>query len=360
MRLLFSFAGGEGHLQPLLPLARAAAEAGHEVAVGGAAALAGVAAGLAYLPSGPDVVAQWVPLKPVDPEHEIRAIADSFAGWMARRRAADLIGLCERWRPDVLVRDELDFGAAVAAERLGIPHATVLVIAAGGFVRPDVVAGPLDRLRAEHGLAADPDLAAARGRLVLSPFPPSFREPAHAANGFRPYEVDRRAAGRAVYVTLGTIFNTESGDLLARVLAGVRELPVPVVVTVGRARDPAELGSQPANVHLTRYVPQSLLLPECAAVVSHAGSGSVTAALAHGLPVVCIPLGADQPRNAARCTTLGAGLALDAVTATPAAIRTATAAVLTEPAYREAARRLQAEVAALPSPADAVTLLERL
>lgn len=45
------------------------------------------------------------------------------------------------------------------AERLALPYATVLVIAAGSFIRPELVAAPLDEVRAEHGLPADPDLA---------------------------------------------------------------------------------------------------------------------------------------------------------------------------------------------------------
>jgi MGT family glycosyltransferase len=172
--------------------------------------------------------------------------------------------------------------------------------------------------------------------------------------------VGRLGGGPIVYVTLGTIFNTESGDLFGRIVAGVRRLPVEVVVTVGRGLDPAELGAQPRNVHVEQYVPQSLLLPHCAAVVSHAGSGSVTGALEHGLPLVCIPMGADQPLNAARCTALGVGRALDAVALTPGDVFAATSAVLTEPGYRQAAARLQAEIAALPSVPYAVTLLERL
>lgn len=376
VRLLFSFVGGEGHLQPLLPLARTAATAGHVVAVTGALALAPLvqAAGLTFVPTGPDVVPQRVPLRPVDPEREERVVRESIAGRMGRARAADLLPLCTRWRPDVLVRDEMDFGAAVIAERLGIPHASVLVAAAGAFVRPALVAEPLDRLRAEHGLARDPDLAALHRYLVLSPFPPSFREPADplpaTAHAFRsssapeacttPSVVERLRGAPTVYVTLGTIFNTESGDLFSRVLAGVRELPVEVVVTVGRAMDPARLGHQPGNVHVERYVPQSLLLPHCAAVVTHAGSGSVTGALEHGLPLVCIPMGADQPRNAARCSALGVGRALDAVALTPEDVRAATVAVLTEPGYRRAAARLQGEIHALPAPASAVALLERL
>ena len=114
-----------------------------------------------------------------------------------------------------------------------------------------------------------------------------------------------------VYFTLGTIFNLESGDLFERVLAGLSGLPVSVVVTVGREVDPKALGPQPGNVRVEQYVPQSLLLPRCDLVVSHAGSGSVVGALAHGLPMVLLPIGADQPLNAARCEALGVARVLD-------------------------------------------------
>jgi UDP:flavonoid glycosyltransferase YjiC (YdhE family) len=376
VRLLFSFVGGEGHLRPLLPLAQAALAAGDDVAVTGAASLRQVveSAGLPFVPSGPDVVPVRVPLQPVDMNREERGIREAFAGRVATSRAADLLPLCEQWRPDVVVRDEMDFGAAVVAEHLGIPHANVLVIAAGGFVRPELVADPLDRLRAEYGLPPDPGLAALSRYLVLTPVPVGYRDPADplpaTTHAFRSSSapggsasapvVERLRGGPTVCVTLGTIVNTESGDLFPRVLAGVRELPVEVVVTVGRGMEPAELGPQPGNVHIERYVPQSLLLPHCAAVVSHAGSGSVTGALAHGLPMVCIPIGADQPLNAARCAALGVGRELDAMTVTPDEVREATMAVLTDPGYRRAAARLQAEIAAMPAAADAVGLLERL
>jgi UDP:flavonoid glycosyltransferase YjiC (YdhE family) len=376
MRALISFVGGEGHLQPLIPLALAASAAGHEVTVSGAAALAPVAAasGLAFVASGPDAVSQRVPLQPVDMAREERGVREAFAGRVARSRATDLLALCVRWRPDVVVRDEMDFGAAVVAEHLSIPHASVLVIAAGGFVRPDVVAEALDRLRAEYRLPPDPGLAMLSRYLVLCPFPPSYRDPADplpatahpfgsSAAPVRPAAeplIERRGRRRTVYVTLGTIVNTESGDLFPRVLAGVRELPVEVVVTVGRGMDPGELGIQPPNVHVTRYLPRSEVLPRCAAAVTHAGSGSVIGALAHGVPLVCIPIGADQPLNARRCTALGVGRALDAMTATAEQVREAVSAVLIEPGYRHAAARLQAEIAALPAPAAAVGLLERL
>jgi MGT family glycosyltransferase len=164
----------------------------------------------------------------------------------------------------------------------------------------------------------------------------------------------------AVYFTLGTVFNLESGDLFERVLAGLRDLSLNVIATVGREIDPAEFGPQPAHIQIMQYIPQSVILPHCAVVVSHGGSGSVIGALAHGLPMVLIPMGADQPYNAARCEELGVACLLDAIEATPETVREAVSTVLSDSGYRRAAERMRDEIAALPEPAYAVTLLERL
>ena len=161
-------------------------------------------------------------------------------------------------------------------------------------------------------------------------------------------------------MTLGTVFAQESGDLFPRLIAAVRDLPVDVLVTVGPAIDPAELGPQPAHVRVERSVPLADVLPRCAAVVTHGGSGTVVAALAAGVPCVVLPLGADQPWNADRVAALGAGLVLDATTATPTQVRAALTEVLTVPAFRRAAEALQAEVAALPGGERAADELERL
>jgi MGT family glycosyltransferase len=264
----------------------------------------------------------------------------------------------------------------IAAERLGVAHATVLVMAAGSFVRREVVAARLSALRAEHGLSADPDLTMPRRHLVVSPFPPSFRDPAHPlpSNAFsiRPEPVapegldasppwlSARRERPIVYFTLGTVFNTESGDLFERALAAFRELPAEVVLTVGREVNPARFGPQPEHIHIERYIPQSRLLPYCELMVNHGGSGSVIGALTHGLPMVVIPLGADQSLNAARCEQLGVGRALDAVRADAKAIRDTVDGVLRSTSYRAAARAIRDEIAALPGPETAVPLLERL
>lgn len=381
VRVLFTFAGGNGHFEPLVPIARAVEAAGHTVAFAGqpvmlpaieAAGFTAFATAGATLSSTPE----RLPLLKLDLDREDRDLREGFATRLARVRAAAVLALCAAWQPDLLVCDEIDFGAMVAAERLGLPYATMLVIAAGSFVRKEVVGEPLNELRAEHGLPPDPDLAMLSRYLVLSPFPPSYRDPAFplpaTAHSIRPLRLGAAQndtvppwmahlnGAPTVYFTLGTVFNVESGDLFERVLAGLHELPINVIATVGREIDPAGFGPQPANIQIAQYISQSAVLPHCAAVVSHGGSGSVIGALAHGLPMVLIPIGADQPYNAARCAKLGVARLLDAVEATPETVGAALTTVLADPGYRRAAERLRDEIAALPEPAHAVTLLERL
>ena len=381
MRVLFTFAGGSGHAEPLVPIAGAVQAAGHSIAFAGrrAAVTPLEGHGFTLFPdqaatsSGPATI---TPLREVDMEREYRTLRDAYADRFARAAVTRLLELSVEWEPDIVVCDEVDFGSMIAAERLGLPHATVLVTAAGSFVRPDVVAEPLDALRAEHGLPPDPGLAMLARDLVLSPFPPSFRDPAFPLPpntlSIRPSAVDPAATDVAlpwppnrsdvptVYFTLGTVFNRESGDLFARVLAGLRDLPINVVVTVGRHLDPDVVGPQPENVHVERYISQSALLPHCDLVLNHGGSGSVIGSLGHGVPLVVLPMGADQPLNAARCEQLGVGIVLDAVSATPRSVGEAVTAVLDDRNYRVAADRVRDEIAELPGTDSAVTLLEQL
>jgi UDP:flavonoid glycosyltransferase YjiC (YdhE family) len=374
LRLLFTFAGGTGHFLPLVPLARAAEAAGHAVAFAGQEGMVATVeeTGFAAFDTGGGTLlraTERTPLLPLDPRREERAVRETYAGRVARSRAGTVLALSDGWRPDVLVCEEVDFGAVIAAERRGLPYASFLSIASGSFDWAALAAAPLNELRAEHGLAPDPGLEMLRRHLVLSPFPASFRDPRfplpRTTQLVRPASPEAERAfedrdGPLVYFTLGTIFNLESGDLFERVLAGLRELPATVVVTTGREVDPAALGPKPPNVHVEGYVPQAALLPRCDLVVSHGGSGSVIGALAHGVPLVLLPMGADQPFNAARCEALGVAAVLDAVQATPADVRDAAARVLGEQSYRDAAGRLRDEIAAMPPPAEAVSLLDRL
>jgi UDP:flavonoid glycosyltransferase YjiC (YdhE family) len=374
VRVLFSFVGARGHLEPLVPLARVAQDAGHNVAF--AASPSGVPTveklGFSALPIGPpddDTPPRRIPLREVDLEREAREFRERFVQHGAGMRAPAVAALCAEWEPELVVVEETDYGALFAAERLGLPYATVLVLAAGNFVRGEAAEELLRDLRADHGLPPDPELAMTGRYLVLAPFPPSYRDPEHplpaTAHYFRPYAPPSPARDGdgppTVYFTLGTVFNLESGDLFDRVIQGLRGLPVDVVATVGPHIDAAEeFGPLPDNFRVEQYIPQAEILPRASVVVSHGGSGSVLGALAHGLPQVLIPIGADQPLNGARCEELGVAIVLDPIAATPETVREAVSMVLSDPAYRTAAERLRDEFRALPGPEHALTLLEEL
>lgn len=378
MRVLFTFAGGAGHFIPLLPIARAMAAVGHEVAFGAQAALLPTVRrhGFQAHDTGGNTFrdeSERLPLRKLDMDREIRAVRNGYAGSIARQRALAILALAASWKPDLLVCDEMDFGSMIAAERLSVPYATVLVIASGMLAHHHLLAEPLNTLRAEHGLPPDPDLAMLSRHLVLSPFPPSLRDPhsplPSTALSFHPDQVaqDQSPAWIAelpdlpsVYVTLGTVFNVESGDLFVRLLEGVRTLSVNVIVTVGPQIDPRELGPQPENVRVERYVSQGALLPHCALVVSHAGSGTVFGALSNGIPMLLLPMGADQPFNAQRCEELGVASVLDPMDCTPEMVRREAARLLASSAHRLAAERIKDEIAALPRQETAMALLHKL
>jgi UDP:flavonoid glycosyltransferase YjiC (YdhE family) len=371
--MLFGFAGGSGHADPLLPIARAAGAAGHEVAFACEPWMVERIArrGFDAHPvgtTGPAVATDTIiPLLEFDQQREESAITHHFASRLAGERAEGITELARTWRADLIVCDEVDFGAVVAADVRRVPAVRVSVIAAGGFLRPEIVAPALDAVRAAHGLGVDPDLVRLRACPTIAPMPPSLRDPddplpRHTLH-IRPGDgsaVSTSTSGTrpTVYATLGTIFNMESGDLFDRLIAALNGLGVDAIVTVGPQLDPTRFDAAP-NVRVERFVAQEELLPRCDAVVSHAGSGSVIGAIAHGLPSVLLPIGADQPNNARRCVALGVAVTLDPIRATPSEIGAAITTVLREPSYRANARALAAETAALPGPDAAVALIER-
>jgi MGT family glycosyltransferase len=167
------------------------------------------------------------------------------------------------------------------------------------------------------------------------------------------------ASGDLAYVTFGTVFNVVDEGFRAAVLAAA-DVAEEVLVTVGRAADPALLGDVPGNVTVERFVPQAEVLPRSAVVVCHGGSGTVLAALAHGVPVLCLPRGADQFANATNVARVGAGADLRGPAAgDPAALRAALHDLLHGPGPRAAAAALAAEIAAMPSPDQVAEALER-
>ena len=158
---------------------------------------------------------------------------------------------------------------------------------------------------------------------------------------------------------MGTVWNRDL-SLFTRVIDALRDEPVTLLVTVGRQNDPADLGPLPDNVVVRRYVPQAELLPHCRAVVTHGGAGTTLGALAHGLPLVVLPQGADQYANADAVVAAGAGRRLGREEATVAAIRDAVHAALHDPDLRRAAEHVQAEIRDMPQAEQTIARIEAL
>jgi MGT family glycosyltransferase len=161
-----------------------------------------------------------------------------------------------------------------------------------------------------------------------------------------------------VYVTLGTVFNDDPA-LFGAAVEGARELGIRVVATVGPRNDPAILGPQPAHVTVERFIPQAELLPACAAVVSHGGSGTFLAALAAGVPQVLLPQAADQFLNAQAGERAGVAIAVPGAVAAAESVRAALERVTGDAAFRAAAERAGAEIAAMPGPEAVAAELAR-
>jgi UDP:flavonoid glycosyltransferase YjiC (YdhE family) len=115
----------------------------------------------------------------------------------------------------------------------------------------------------------------------------------------------------------------------------------------------------PANVEAVPYADHDQLLPSCTVVVTHGGLGTTLRALAHGKPLLLLPLGRDQQFNAGRVVELGAGIHLP-VEASPSEIASAFGALLTQPQFTEGAATAAESIAADEPDEKAAQALLRL
>lgn len=384
MRILLTCSPAYGHFHPMGPLGRALADAGHEVAFATASDFCERVerCGFRTFPAGlkmPErgevmrrVIGEMMKAPPADrPKLGFPRI---FAQHGAPAMLPDLLGVLDTYHPHLLIHDTSELAGPIAAAAAGIPY----VNHSFGHLLPDEIAAlaaewvtPLWKQMGQE----PPPLAGLYRHLYLDICPPSLQFPGIAGVASRqalrpvafdaevgerlPSWVDAMPVAPTVYVTLGTVFN-DAQPLFRTILEGLRDEPINVIVTIGKTADPAALGSQPANVHVERYLPQTQLFSRCHAVVSHGGSGTMLSALSAGLPLLSIPHGADQFRNAERCRTAGAGKALWPHEVSAAAVRHEVRALLDEPGFREAAGRLRQEMDVMPAPAEVVGVLERL
>jgi hypothetical protein len=326
-------------------------------------------AGLAYLP-----------FDGVPPDHPDRIAAFSRVPTMPHAEAEHLIGseifgrlnttfalpgaqaAVASFQPDLVVHESGELSVRVAAAAHGIPTVALNPALTITAYATSMSAG-IAPLRESLGLDPDPQGNDLLSSPTLSWFPRSFDLP--DADG---YDVRRyydpattppsQVADRdTIYVTLGS---EAAGlpffaDVISQVVPGAREADLPVIVATGKPVPPELLGALD-GVRVETWVDPEALLPRCRVVVCHAGSGTTLAALAAGVPIVAVPLFADQPHNAARIEETGVGRRV----APGPDLRDDVATATTElaKALPDGSMRLAAEMAALPPVTDAVAWLE--
>ena len=392
MKVLFTTQPGHGHFHPVVPIARALADAGHEVAFACAARYqpfihrAGFitfAAGLDWLEAD---YRRTFPQLAELPLHtlQLRFLSDIFAGSAADAMAKDLLEICRTWQPDLLVRTDYEFAACIVGELQRIPYATIGI----HFGVPlhywqTVVGTPIALLRRRFGLPPTHIGRMLFRQPYLSCIPreyqfPNLPGPTSIAMQFLPYEEQVSDGDDTppwasrdlpnVYVTFGTVFN-EVPTLFRDIFEGLRQSAVNALVTIGHGRRPEGLPVSP-SIHVREYVPLHRVLPACDLVITHGGLNTVMAALRHALPLLVIPLCADQPLHARRCVDLGVGQALyvpgsafDAFAGpgdrpfSAEAVGAAVGDLLTEGQYRRRARDMARAIRSAPEPAAVVERL---
>lgn len=385
MRILFASVGNFGHIFPLLPLARAARAAGHQVAfatgeqfhqtlreAGFEPVTAGrsvpeafieAAGGRAFLEQhGGEVGAQDVPASVLADLH-IKVFGSVLPRWVA----ADLADAFQAYRPDLVVHEALNPGAGFAAQLAGIP-----AVAHGvGLLSQDHEAARLQEAvlatAADLGVSVPAGQASTLGNTFVDICPPSLQDRTFLESGQPrielrpvPYVEQGELPGGLgtsgdpfVYLTLGTALG--SADNLRTVIDGLRPLGVPVLVATGFRIQPGELGELPDNVIAAPWLPQSEVLAHASLVVQHGGSGTTLATLAAGLPQLIVPQGADGPANGQALKHAGAGDVVFELSAE--AITDSARRILADESYRDGARKIAAEIAAMPDPSEVAARL---
>ncbi len=140
-----------------------------------------------------------------------------------------------------------------------------------------------------------------------------------------------------VLVSLSTVDFPGQAKAVQNILDGLADAPIELVLTTGPAVDPAGL-TVPANATVHEFIPHADVMPGCSAVIGHGGHATTVLALAHGLPLVIMPMHPmlDQSMVGTAVEQAGAGVVIKK-SSSPDQIRAALERVLDEPHRRAAA-----------------------
>jgi UDP:flavonoid glycosyltransferase YjiC (YdhE family) len=361
MRIIFVAAPLQGHLLPLIPLAAACRDAGHDVIVASGGfppdvlGLRTADIGAAF--SLPRSAIRVALRHPRVARAEMRGTAGhAMVGELFGRANLALVDplltLAERERPDLIVYESLGEAGAIVAGRLSIPSVLQenTLWPATDLFRAVTTSTALAR---QNIPAPDLTIAVTPASLRGAPAPEAIamRPVPFSGGGLIPDWLLTPGDRPRILVSRSTLKGPNDGDPGPAVIAAAAQVDAEVVLI-----RPATTRSLPSNVRAVDRVPLNEALPHAAAFVHHAGAGSVLGGLAAGVPQLVTPGAGDRRHNAELLAKRGAGLAVEAKAISAADLTR----LLTDDALRIAAREVAAEIAAMPAPAAVVPSLERL
>ena len=370
MRVLLVASPLVGHVLPLVPLATALREAGHDVLL--ATAAEGVAAGRRA----------GVEVRDVAPVFDLRSVFTRTALRHPRlaarevrgRAGTDMVGhlfaavfeqmadgavaLADEWRPDLVVHEPLAATGALAAARREVPFVTV---DASLFDPRDLLSatlaqvGPVARRYgvtdfpepAEMLMTAPPSVTGARWGRPMRYLPTT-------GDGAAPEDLTRRGDRPRIIVTRSTVEAPLPDALMSSVAAAAVGTELDVVLVRPDRR--VTRRPLPDNVRTADWLTFPAVFPAADGVVHHGGAGTLLTALAAGLPQLVAPGAGDRTVHAEMVAARGAGLAVPAKGITRADLER----LVNDPSLRTSAQEVAGEMAAMPHPRELVPVLERL
>lgn len=417
MRVLFVTYPEKTFLQTMTPLAWALRTAGHEVRFASQPELVTdiTRAGLTAMPVGRDH-GTWrlAELDPDEREAERAGLPEPYdapvrelgdldlermrAGYDHHVRMwhkldnfpmiADLVAAARHWGPDLVIWEPTSYAGGIAARACGAAHARMmwsidvfgvtrqryldLLKSQPASMRADPLGEWLAGYARKYGFAYGEDLVT--GQFTLDGLPASMRMeadlsyvpvqyipyggPASVPSWLWQQPPTRPRVGLTLGITATNRFAGYTVDV-QDVLDGLADLDIEVVAAIAE-QEQRKLRRIPANTRVVSWVPLHALVQTCAAVIHHAGPGTLCTTTRYGVPQLALPWDFDEPELARRLAGQGAGLVLSPQAVTGPAVRATLLRLLHEPQFADGAARLRDEMRAMPTPNEVVRQLEDL
>lgn len=297
------------------------------------------------------------PWDPIAPKSTLAGLRGFIHQFTERGKGEDLVTLARD--ASVVVVDCMLLGALDAATSAGLPHVAMVHTFHAYFDGP-WRHGPVGIAARLKGLSprrvwsesdavvvcSDPSLDPAGG----GSWPETFLWTGPVQPRTQP--ASDRSHPR-VLLSLSTTSFPGQREAMQRILDGLADSPIELIVTTGPAIDPAGL-TVPSNATVHDFLPHDEVMPGCSAVIGHGGHSTTMRALAHDLPLVIVPMHPmlDQPMVGKAVESAGAGVSIKK-SSTAAAFRTAVETVLDD-SHREAAATIGARIRAVDGAVVAV------